>query len=222
MSSAIFADYAGCGRERPRQLRDRRADRVPGNRGFPQVELDCELPVNVDAVGSERSQRSASAAELRRQPLGDRAEPCAGLDEAHEPRCRLVPEGRRHGLLEQRPRSHHRSPVLDRELRARIGRALERAVDQTERVPGDEHRRGVEDVLARRSPVDIFRVRLSDAFADRTDERLDWVTGQTSRFAELSRVVEVDVARVDDRRSGCCGDDVREGGRIHKCSLDFE
>jgi hypothetical protein len=72
----------------------------------------------LDATVAERCERSAGAAELRRQARGK--QPLARVDEADEPAGGLQAERRRHRLLQQRARSHHGAAMGLREARARV------------------------------------------------------------------------------------------------------
>ncbi len=154
-------------RDRDRSLREcaaegdeRRAARVPRQHGLRQAELLGVEREHVGATVAERAERAGRAAELRGQL--DRAQTTARVDERDQPACGLETERRRHRLLQERPRGHHCAAMLAREARARLGGARELRVDDPQRACRDEHRRGVEDVLARRAAVHIRRVRLAD------------------------------------------------------------
>ena len=89
-----------------------------------------------------------------------------------EPTRRNEPERRRDGLLKQRAGGHHALAVLPGQRRCgRHGcrRVVER---QPARPRGNEHRRAVEDVLARCAAVHPVGGRRADPRPQRADERL--------------------------------------------------
>ena len=118
---------------------------------------------HVDAGVAQRGERARRAAELRGQARAAHGvQALGGLVEAHEPAGRLQAEGDRHGLLQQRPPGHHRRAVLAGQPRRRLGRAAQVVEQRLERAPRDEHRRAVEDVLARRAAVHVGGRRVAD------------------------------------------------------------
>ena len=96
------------------------------------------------------------AAELHRQPgLTDRSQAHGRLVQPRQPARRLEPEGDGQRLLQQRPRRPSACPVPVRQLRGRVRRRLDDRPATAPAPAGDQHRRGVDDVLAGRPAVDL-------------------------------------------------------------------
>ena len=101
------------------ELGDPDAIRVPGKRGLDEVELAGEEAGDLQAVLAHRGQRARRATELCREPVAPKlGEPRSGVEHGDEPTGRLEPEGRRHGLLEQRATGHRRVAMRAGEPRA--------------------------------------------------------------------------------------------------------
>ena len=91
------------------------------NGGSDAPATDVDIPMSA-LIGDTNANRTVNAADV--------AQTKARLGQADKPARRLVPERRRHSLLEQRPRSHHRSPVLRRELWSSVAElARDRDID---------------------------------------------------------------------------------------------
>ena len=76
-----------------------------------------------------------------------------------------------------------------REVGTRVGEAIEFREHEHESATGDEHGRGVDDVLARRSVVDPVGGRVADGLAQRADEGLGRVPDRAPLLRKLPRVV---------------------------------
>ena len=72
-----------------------------------------------------------------------------------------------------------------REVGARVGEAIEFREHEHDSATGDEHGRGVDDVLARRSVVDPVGSRVADGLAQRADEGLGRVPDRAPLLREL-------------------------------------
>ena len=140
------------------------------------------------------------------QPLGqDAPEPAAGLEDPDEPAGRLEPERRRHGLLEQGAGGHRRLAMLAREAAHAAATRSSSRQDEPEGAARDEHRGRVEDVLARRAPVDVAGGVVADGLAQRPDERLDRVAGRAALLGERVEVEELGAARLRDPAAASAG-----------------
>ena len=92
----------------------------------------------------------------------------------------------------------------------------------------DEHRRGVDDVLARRAVVDVVGRLAADGFAQRPDERLGRIARRMPGGDDRGHVEPLDVAGLGDRPCHVRRDDaderlgIREGalGREHRLDPD--
>src|SRR4029078_11224333 len=76
------------------------------------------------------------------------------IERAHEA-GELHAERQWQRLLEPRTSGEHRVGVLPRALRERGGEAIDVGVDERERVAQLQHETRVDDVLARRAPMDV-------------------------------------------------------------------
>jgi hypothetical protein len=99
--------------------------------------------------------------------------------------------------------------VLVREPRSGVGRARQVLQQRAERPVGDEHRRGVDHVLAGRAAVDVPGGGPLHALRQRLDERRGRVAGRRRRRADLARVVVRRAARGADRLGVLGGDEAR-------------
>ena len=175
-----------------------------------------------------RSRRACrGAAELGGEPLlGDLGQQASRLGDPDQPAGCLEPERRRHSLLQQGARGHRRRPVLPGQDGARRHDAVGLGQHEQDRPVGDEHRRGVEDVLARGAAVHVARRVVSDRRGERADERLDRVAGGATVLEQLLEVEAGGVTRCLDLRrgrgrhepgGGCCAHE-RALGREHASS----
>jgi hypothetical protein len=101
----------------------------------------------------EAVERAGRPAELRRGAERGEA-PAGGVERAHPARG-LEPERGRHGLLEQRAPDHRRGAVVGGEPCGGVRGGGEVLAQRHQRVADDEHRGGVEDVLARGPAMDL-------------------------------------------------------------------
>ena len=212
-----------CGRSRRSvqcraELCDALAVRVPREHGLPEPELLCVEPGDLECLVPESGERPCSATELGCEPLvshGD--ESPARLENRDEPACRLEPERRRHRLLEEGARSHRRRAVGTGERGTSVGEPVELREHECDGAARDEHRGGVDDVLAGRTQMDVVGSLVADGRAELADERLRRVPDPAAVGGETGGVVELGAARISDA-SGCvlrddaeCGASLREG-----------
>ena len=211
MSSPIFAGDAGSDRKRRAELGDSRPVRVPGRDRLGQLELAREQPEHLGTAVTERRRCPGGTAQLDGEPLvADSDERCSRLEHGDEPACRFEAERDRLRLLQQRPPDHRRDAMGVRELRALLGNGPEALQDQPQHPARDEHRRRVQDVLARRAEVDVLgRAVVPDRLSQGTDERLDRVARRATLLGERRRVERLGPAGGDDRFPGLLGDDPR-------------
>ena len=179
-SSPIFASDAGGDGERGAELGDGTRFVCHGTTGSCEAELLGVAPQHLEAVVAERRERAGRAAELRRRAA--RAG-CASGRVAPRAAPTSQPAAFSPNVVgtacwsSVRPaitvaRCVVREPGALAPRRRRVARAT-----SAERVARDEHRGGVEDVLARRAPVDVAGGVASDGVRERADERLDRVPG---------------------------------------------
>jgi hypothetical protein len=148
---------AGGDADRRAELGDAHAVRVPGGDGVGEVEALREEPRHLQPLPTERGQRSDGTAELGREALVPDADKClAGLEKTEEPHGGLEPECGRLRLLEQRPADHQGRAVRLGEPGTHFGERVEGVEDDAQCGARDDHRRAVEDVLARRALVDVL------------------------------------------------------------------
>ena len=168
-----------------------------GSSSSPRVELEQR-----DAVVAEARERPRRAAELRGEPFpGHLLEAHAGLDDRCQPAGSLEAEGRRHGVLQERPGDHQRVAVIARERRRGCRHVVCFREHERERPPRDEHRRRVDDVLARRAAVHVARRLVADRAGQSANERLGEVADRAAFVHELLEVEALGVAR--GRDLGC-------------------
>ena len=175
-----------------------------GSAGGPEPEPPGEVLRDRRAGVAERGERPGGAAELRVEPRPQQAG--ARVERRVEPAGGLEPERDRERLLEQRPARHRGGGVLTRERRAGARDGVELLDDERPRAARDEHRRGVDDVLARRAVVHVLGMLRADALAERRDERDDRRARGDGRLAQRGRV---DAAGAGDRRGRRRGDHAR-------------
>ena len=223
----VERDLRGCAGgdgERTAESRDACAVRVPGEGRHGQVELLGVQLEHADALVAEAGERPRGSAELGSEALlGDLGQRRSSLGHPDQPAGCLEPERRRHCLLEQGARGHRRRPVLPSQGGARRDDPVGFVQHELDRPAGDQHRRRVEDVLARGAAVHVARGVVSDGRGERSDERLDGVSGRAAVLEELREVEAGGVARRLDlgrRRGGhepgggCCARE-RALGREH-------
>ena len=216
-----LAERAGGTCQRSGKVGERRANGVPGHGRLAQVELRRVEPKQLEAVVAERCERTARAAELSRQVRGDRRDAASVLDDADQPPGCLHTEGGRHRLLQQRPRGEHGAAMLLGETRTEVGDAGELVVEDVAGALGDQHRRRVEDVLARRAAMHVLGV-LADALAHRPHQRLDGIADGAALLRELIGVVEVDDAGGGDHRGRFRRDEPGERPGVDERALGVE
>ena len=149
-----LAERAGERRERRAERGDAHARGVPRQRGLGQAEVARDGGDDGGAVLAERGERARRTAQLDGQPVARGEHELLRLEHAREPRRRLSPNVVGNACWSS--------------VRATIGvarwvSASSAQVAVTARRPrgsargraGDEHRGGVDDVLARRAVVDV-------------------------------------------------------------------
>ena len=221
---ADLGENAGCDRESGAELGDANAVRVPGNGCLRQAELVGVKPRNLGPGVAERSERARRPAELSSEACRlELRESPASVEHGDEPACGLEPEGRRHGLLEQRAGRHRRVPVRrGRASRTTSATPREIGEDQPERAAGDEHRGGVHHVLARRTQVHEGTCFLADTGDEGTHERLDRIADLPTVAQKLRPVVPRRRARLFDRARRIVRDDTGASAGAGERALGFE
>ena len=163
-----------------------------------------------DRLAQARAPRRAAArprGPRRRAPRASRPRRRAGRPAAHPghaPERRASPPERRRasrppsgrtssappaGAASSRPSASSGAPR--RAAAHSAGDRAERLVDQLERPARDQHRRGVEDVLARRAAVDVARPpRLPTASRQSADERLHRVPRRARPASPIAVAIE--------------------------------
>ena len=129
---------------------------MPGEHGLGEIQLPGEDADDLQRVVPEGGERPRGAAELCRQTLGvDGREPPARLERGDEPARRLEPERGRNRLLEEGARCDRRRAVVTSETGASVCEPVELREHERPGTTGDEHRRRVDDVLARGPEMDV-------------------------------------------------------------------
>ncbi len=195
-----------CGRgQRGTDLGDAPTIRVPRKDRLCESEVlrveadDLEPPI------AERRERPCRAAQLRCEALLSYGlDARARLDHRDQPARGLEPERRRHRLLEERACGHRRRPVSPRERGAPGREPIELREDEVERPTADEHRRRVDDVLARRAEVDVVG-GVADRSAQLANQRLRGVSDLAARVGDGRGVEQLGAARSGDPRSSVLG-----------------
>ena len=127
---------------------------VPGQRRCGQPEFLGQQPGHPRPGLAERGQRPGGPAELHGQPGGrDPGQVLDRLVKPGQPARRDQPERHRHGLLQQRPADHDRLVVLRGQGGGGVRGTGQVGQDRGQRLPGEQHRGGVQDVLAGRPGV---------------------------------------------------------------------
>jgi len=148
----------------------------------------------------QRVQGARSPTELDRQAsLPHRDQELGGIVEAREPDGGLGSEGGRQRLLEQRSPGHDRDAVCFGQPGGGIAGFVDVGHDRRQRLPGHEHGCRVDDVLARRTPVDGTADVGSHSLAQLLDEGHDWVPGGGACGREFGDVEPVGPAHPHDR-----------------------
>ena len=176
--------------ERRADLRDSRPVRVPRNDGLAQHELAASSartrgPVSERAPASRPPLRTAPRAARGELRAAARLSTSATSQPAHAHRRSSAPpagegSGRRSAWRDAHERAR-RCSLADRDRRAEI----------RSRVRGDEHRRRVDDVLARGPEMDEARRRLTDAARSAAHERVGGIPPPALPAAAARRVEEL-------------------------------
>jgi hypothetical protein len=195
------------------------ARRVPRQVRGTEAEPLREPGHHARAVAAERGERARRAAELHVEP-GAR-EAGARVERRVEPAGGLQPEGDRQRLLEQRTAGHRGLRMRPRQRGAVARHSDELLVDERDGPPRDEHRGGVEHVLARRAPVDVGGV-VARRRAQALHERHHRVAGRERRVAEPGDVGRARAAGGGDRLRRGGGDRPRLGLRRRERRLRVE
>ncbi len=139
-----------------------------------------------------------------------------------EPAGGLVPEGRRHGLLKQRPGGHRRIPMPARKAAAECLHGGQFLVDHAQRPPRNQHGRAVDDVLARGAEVDVLRGVAVYPAAQRPHERLDRSARGTSLFDQAGCVDRAPGVGRHDELCRVRGNHARAGLGAGEGGLDLD
>ena len=179
---------------------------MPRHHGLGEVHLPRELLKDRNPGAAERSERPGGPAQLRGESGPAHVEqPAPGLQDRYEPARRLEAEGRREGLLEERPARHEGIAVGLGEPGAGRRDTVYLGEDQIQRAPADEHRGGVRDVLARRPlvyvPGCVFGY-FGDDLGERPRERRDGVALGAPPASDLFGIEQVRVAAGGDGFGG--------------------
>ena len=222
----VAADLRGrpCGCiQRRAELRETLAVRVPGEQRLREPEFLCVEADDLEGVVSEGGEGSRGATELGSEALvADGCESPTRLEHGEEPPRRLQPERRRHRLLEERARRHRRRAMSAGELRAAVREAVELGQHERGGVPRDEHRSRVDDVLARRSQVDVLGRVGPHRSPELADERLGRVPDGAAVICDARSVEEIGTARLADPRGGVRRDEADCDARLRQGVLRIE
>jgi hypothetical protein len=93
---------------------------------------------------------------------------------------------------------------------------------EVEHHASDEHRAGVQDVLARRTPVNVPGRLFPDRFLERADEGFDRVAGSSAGLADRRRVECFRAARGRDGFGGGGRDQPGARGGRSKCGFRIQ
>ncbi len=165
---------------------------MPGQWRKPQTELLRHHVHDLQAPIAERRERADGAAELHRELVVVQPDQlCPGRVQSCEPLGRLEPEADRSSLLQERAPGHDGRAVVVRELRARSAGHSEIGQQRSQRALDDQHRGGVDHVLARRTLMEIGGCRPGriEAPAHRGEQGRDG-RAATGRTAAEGRQVE--------------------------------
>ena len=105
---------------------------------------------------------------------------------------------------------------------ARSGHASELIADQLESPPRNEHRGTIDDVLARRTEVDVAGRLASDNLPQSAHERLRRVAGRAPRRDDRVDIEALDPAGVGDWTREMGWNDARKCFGVHERALDLE
>ena len=108
------------------------------------------------------------------------------------------------------------------ELRAAVREAVELGQHERGGVPRDEHRRRVDDVLARRSQVHVLGRVGPDRSSELADERLGRVPDCAAVVCDARRVEAIGTARLPDPRGRVRRDEADCDARLRKGVLRIE
>ncbi len=173
---------------------------MPRQLWLHKLELRRQETQHLQPLPLESGQRPCRTAELHRQPLGSHLPKAAPrLEHGDEPARCLVAERLGNGLLEQGTGCHRRRAMLIGKRRKPGRDAIELSADEIEGTSRDEHRSGVDHVLARRAPVYVAGCIGSRSLPKSPDERLRGVADRSALLQQLAEVVELQAADVDDR-----------------------
>jgi len=170
-------DHPGGGAQQPGQVGDRQPDGEPRDIGGRQPQLRGELAAQVDPGSATGGQRPHRPAVLDRQRRGHGRQPGPDAVQAGQPGGDLEPDGERQRLLHERPAHQHVVPVVGGERGTGRGRGGQVGVQQRQRAPGQQHRRGVDDVLAGGAHVHRPGGVRADRVLQGTHQRRDRVAG---------------------------------------------
>ena len=151
------------------------ARRVPRHLGRREAELGRQPPHHLAAPPLERRAGPRGPGERHpEQPRPQLGEPRPVPDQRHRPDRDLGAERRRRSDPEPRARRDHRSPVPLRLVAERRDQPLEAPVEDLEHPAQPQHQRGIDDVLARRAPVQpgaMLRAELAPECRDQRRHR---------------------------------------------------
>ena len=221
-SSAIFAsDPASIASADPRAA-TRTREVCQGSAGSARPRSPRDGRHDVGPALAEGCERAGRTAELDRQPVGGNEDELLGLEHAGEPRRRLQAERGGHRVLEQRSRDHRRLAVPIGELGADRGDGCHVGQHGCEGTGGDEHRGGVDDVLARRAVMHVPRRLAPDGGTERADERLGRIARPTALGCDAVGVEQLGPAGGGDRLGRLGGNHAELGLGRRERALEVE
>ncbi len=203
------------------ELGDANAARVPRQHRLGETELGRERAQHVRPAVAERRKRSGRAAELRRQRGPRRAAPARPRTPTSQPAA-FKPNVVGTACCSSVRPAIGVERCSSREPRARRRDRVELREDQLARAPRDEHRRGVDDVLARRAVMHPARRVAADARAKRADERLRRIADGAAGAGKLRHIELARAARACDPGRRVGRDHTCRRLRRGECALDFE
>ena len=196
MSFAIFPSVPTSNPRVVSNLGDAIAMRMPGNFGERQFQLLSEMLGDFIALFIQRRERSDGASELQHQAarLGF-AQPLAMPIDRVEPPGNLRAECRRQRVLHPCAPDHYGRAMFGRKLGEFFRKCFNVGRDASQRTAQLQNEPGVDNVLARRSPMHIagsFRVIFRDERGQRFDDRNGDVAG---RFRTARQCIEIEERR---------------------------
>jgi hypothetical protein len=218
-----FCQAAARKAQRARRARDRAAVDVPRRVGDAQAQLRAECERYVATVRSERRERPDRAAELQLTNLFARSlQTRTMLDERGQPKRAFVTQGDWKRLLQMRSAAHNVVAVAPGMLRQRLDRGGEIGVEQRERLSELENGRRVEDILRRRTPMDVSAGIGAGKLRKLLGQRNDRIADVLGCGDDRVDVEPVDVGSARDRLGRGMRDDPGIGFGAGQRDFDLE